>query len=102
MASYGDATKQGDTLEYWLKDSFAKIEFSEQQIKDMAQIMNPLRDQVEEAMSLFDDKRDRWSNFRIAIWKAIPDAYVSRLERTIEKWLREGEITDPSGRKSYV
>lgn len=102
MSDYGDKKKQGSSLEYWLEDSMAKIEFSDEQIAELAKILENLRPHIEEAMTLFDEEKDSWKHFRIAIWKAVPKAYEDRVWRTIEKWLRAGDVIDPSGRKSLV
>lgn len=101
MSDFGDATKQGTTLEYWIKDSLAKLELTDKQTGELASVLETLRPQVEEAIDLFDPKKDRWKHFRLAVWKAVPDAYEKRVWRVLEKWVRNGDIIDPSGRKSY-
>ena len=101
MAS-GDSIKQGNTMEYWIRDSLATIEFNEQQVADMAQILNPLRIQIEEALGLFDPTKDKWRHFRVAIWTAIPAAYEKRVTKLIERWMRNNQVIDPYGRKNLT
>lgn len=102
MSSCGDEEKSGDTLEYWIKDSLAKIEFSEKQINDLAYILDPLRPQIEEALGLYDATKDKWKHFRIAIWTAIPSAYEDKVTVLINKWLRAGKVSDPLNRRGLM
>lgn len=97
-----DKVKNGDTLEYWLTDSLYGIEMTEEQIAKLVSILNPLREQIEEAMKLYDPKIDNWKHFRNALWTAIPRNIDNRVARTVNEWFKRGTVKDLKGPRDGI
>lgn len=89
-----------ETLEEWLKESFYKTDFTEEQFKELVAILEPVRKDVEEFLKTFNPDEDKWKSFRIMVWKALPEVIDNRIYGTIRTWWKKGEL-DLGDRKDF-